>query len=51
MKNSFHVIVQHVNQIKNGITKHDNVNAKVIISVKKIIVAALTHVYLRIVNI
>ena len=31
-------IVQHVIQIKNGIIKHVNVNVKVIVSAKKIIV-------------
>ena len=29
-------IVQHVIQIKNGITKHVNVNVKIIVSAKKI---------------
>ena len=55
-QNTFHVIanrnsrVQHVIQIKNGIIKHVNVNVK-IISVKKIIVAILAHVFVRTVSI
>ena len=50
-QNTFHVIVnanlivQHVIQIKNGVTKHVNVNAK------KIIVEIQVHVFVRIVNI
>ena len=44
-QNIFHVILnansilQHVIQIKNGITKHVNVNVQIIVSAKKIIVA------------
>ena len=55
-QNTLHVIanrnsrVQHVIQIKNGIIKHVNVNVK-IISVKKIIVAILAHVFVRTVSI
>ena len=55
-QNTFHVIanrnsrVQNVIQIKNGIIKHVNVNVK-IISVKKIIVAILAHVFVRTVSI
>ena len=47
MENTFHVIVnansivQHVIQIKNGIIKHVNVNVRIIISEKKIIVGIL----------
>ena len=44
-------IVQHVIQIKTGIIKHANVNVKVIVSTKKIIVGILAHVFVRIVNI
>ena len=44
-------IVQHVIQIKNGIMKHVNVNVKIIISVKKIIVGILAHVFVRTANI
>ena len=44
-------IVQHVIQIKNGITKHINVNVKIIISPQKIIVGILAHVHVRIVSI
>ena len=44
-------VVQHVIQVKNGITKHANVNARIIISMKKIIVGILAHVHERIVSI
>ena len=44
-------IAQHVIQIKNEIIKHANVNVKIIISVKKIIVGVLVHVFVRIVSI
>ena len=50
----FHVIVnaisvvQHVIQIKNRIMKHVNVNVKIIINTKKIIVGILAHVFVRI---
>ena len=44
-------IAQHVIQNKNGITKHVNVNAKKIISVKKIIVGIPAYAFLRIVSI
>ena len=37
--------MQHVIQIKNGIIKHGNVNVKIIISVKKVIVEILAHVH------
>ena len=53
----FHIIVnanstaQHVVQIKNGIIKHANVNVKIIISAKNIIVGVLAHVFVRIVSI
>ena len=53
-KNIFHVIVnamsivQHVIQIKNRIMKHVNVNVKIIINTKKIIVGILAHVFVRI---
>ena len=51
MKNIFHVIlnansiVQHVIQIKHGITKHINVNIK---STKHVIIGIPTHVFVRI---
>ena len=45
------LIVQHVIQIKNGIIKHVNVNVKITISAKAIIVRILTHVIVRIVSI
>ena len=41
-------IVQHVIQIKNGIMKHFKGNLKIIRSAKKIVVANLTHVFVRI---
>ena len=44
-------IVQHVIQIKNGIIKHVNMNVKIIVSAKKIIVGILIHVFVRIVSI
>ena len=37
-------MVQHVIRIKNGIIKYNNVNAKVILSMKKVIVGILAHV-------
>ena len=44
-------IAQHVIQIKNGIVKHIDVNVKIIIHAKKIIVRILAHVFVRIANI
>ena len=44
-------IVQYVIQSKNGIIKHANVNVKIMISVKKITVVILAHVFVRIVSI
>ena len=44
-------IVQHVIQIKNGIIKHVNVNVKIIVRAKKIIVGILAHVFVRIASI
>ena len=41
-------IVQHVIQIKNGIIKHANVNKKIIIKTKKIIVGNVAHEFVRI---
>ena len=41
----------NVIQIKNGIIKHFNVNVKIIISAKKIIVRILAHAFKRIANI
>ena len=38
-------------QIKKGRIKHVNVNVKIIISAKKIIVGILAHVFVRIANI
>ena len=44
-------IVQYVIQIKNGIIKHINVNVKIIVVAKKIIVGILPHVSVTIVSI
>ena len=55
--NIFHVIVnansivRHIIKIKNGIIKYVNVNVKIIISAKKIIVEILAQVFVRIVSI
>ena len=40
-------IVQHVIEIKNGITKHVNVIAKIIISAKQIKAGILAHALVR----
>ena len=45
------LIVQHVIQIKKGIMRHANVNVKIIVSAKKMIVGILTHVFVRIASI
>ena len=56
-QNIFHVIVnanstgQYVIQIKNGIITHVNVNVKIIVSVKTIIVGILAYVFVRLVSI
>ena len=56
-QNIFHVtvkansIVQYVTKIKNGITKHGNVNVKTTLRGKKVIVRILAHVFLRTVSI
>ena len=51
-QNIFHATVNaNLIQIKNGIIKHVNVNVKVIISAKNIIVGILVHVFVRIVSI
>ena len=44
-------IVQHVIQIKNGIIKHVNVNVKMIINAKEIIVGILAYLFVRIASI
>ena len=55
--NMFHVmvnansIVQHVIRIKNGIIQHVNVNVKIIVSTKQIILGTLPHVFVRIASI
>ena len=43
-------IVQHVIQVKNGITKHVNVNLKINVTAKKIMVGILAHLFVRIVS-
>ena len=43
--------VQYVIQFKNGIKKHVDVNAKIILSVKKIIVRMLAQAYVKIASI
>ena len=56
-QNIFHVIVnansvkKQVIQIKNGIIKLFNVNLKIIISTKKVIVGILARVFVRTVSI
>ena len=45
------LITHYGTQIKNGIIKLGNVNVKIIISVKKIIVGILAHIFVRIVSI
>ena len=56
-QNTLHVIVnanssvQYVIQIKNKIIKHTNLNVKIIVSAKKIIVGILAHVFMRMVSI
>ena len=45
------IIVQHVYQNKNGVMKHVNVNVKIIVSTKKIIVGIVAHVFVRIASI
>ena len=44
-------IVQHVIQNKIGIIRHVNVNVKIIVSAKKIIVGILAHVFVRMVSV
>ena len=43
-------IVQHIIQIKNGIIKHANVNVKIIITTKRVIVGILALLFLRLVS-
>ena len=40
-------ILQHVIQTKNGIMKHFNVRVTIIVSVKKIMVEILAHIFVR----
>ena len=44
-------IVQHGIQIQNGIIKHINVNVKIIVHAKNIIVGILANEFVRIVSI
>ena len=52
-QNIFHVIinansiVEHLIQIKNRVIKHVNVNVKIVISAKKIIVGILEDTFVR----
>ena len=43
--------IQYVIQTKNGIIKHVNLNEKIIVHAKKIIVRILPHVFVRIVSV
>ena len=43
-------VVQQAIQIKNGIIKHINVNVKIVVSTKKIIVRILAPEFVRILN-
>ena len=53
LQNIFHVIlnrnstVQHVIRIRITIIKHVNVNLKIIVGARKIIVGILAHVFVR----
>ena len=55
-QNIFHVIVnansivQYVIQVKNEIIKHVNMNSKVIVNSKNIMIGILAHVFVRIVS-
>ena len=46
----YNSIAQHVIYNKNGITKYINVNAKIFIRVKRIIIGILAHVFVKIVS-
>ena len=56
-QNTFHVIVntnsivEHVIQIKNGTKNLVNVNVKIIVPTKNIIVRILAHVFVRITSV
>ena len=43
--------MQHITQIRNGIIKHVNMNVKIIVDAKTIIVGILANVFGRITNI
>ena len=43
--------MQHVSQNKNGVIKHVSMNVKVIVSVKKIVVGILAHVFAKMVSV
>ena len=45
------LIVQHITQIRNVIIKHVNMNVKIIVYAKTIIVGILANVFVRITNI
>ena len=44
-------IVQHVTQIKNGMIIHVNLNVKIIVHAKNIIVGILAHVFVKIASV
>ena len=44
-------IIEHIIQIKDGIIKHVNMNVKIIVHVKKIILGILAHVFVRMTSI
>ena len=44
-KKNAYLMVKHVIQIKNGITKNDNVNVKIIVSTENIIFGIPSHVW------
>ena len=44
-------IVEHVTQIKNGMIIHVNLNVKIIVHAKNIIVGILAHVFVKIASV
>ena len=50
-KDNVNLIVQHITQIRNVIIKHVNMNVKIIVDAKTIIVGILANVFVRITNI
>ena len=43
-------IIQHVNQMKNGVMKYLNVSVKIIVHAKEIIAGILAHVFVRMIS-